>query len=520
MNGAQELCEALLRNDVRVCFANPGTSEMHFVAALDQRSEMRCVLGLQENIVTGAADGYGRMTDTPAAVLLHLGPGLANGLGNLHNARRGRTPVINIVGDHATYHLAADAPLTSDIEGLAWPMSHYVRRISGGSEIAHATAEAYDAATGLPGVATLILPADVAWTPVGSAPPTPDRIARVSRWSAGRVREVAEALSRALRDRKRIALLLGGRALRERSLVIADRIAQHVNARLLCGPLAARTERGAGRVALEKIPYPIGPALEMLREVDLVVRIDADTPVAFFAYPGAPCALLPPAAEQVVLSAAGEDATGALQALTEQLGVPETLQPRRVARAAVTKEADSVLNADATCRAIASCLPEQAIICDEALTATAALHQHTVAAPAHDYLQITGGAIGIGIPLSIGAAIACPSRKVINVQADGSAMYTIQGLWTQAREALDVVTIILSNRSYAILHHEMRGVGVTQLGPNARRMLDLDNPVLDFVGIARGLGVEAVKARTTAELRAALVEAMRQRGPFLIEAVL
>ena len=165
MNGADRLCDVLLANGVDVCFANPGTSEMHFVAALDRKPAMRCVLGLFEGVVTGAADGYARMTRRPAATLLHTGPGLANGLANLHNARRAHSPIINVVGDHASYHLRHDAPLTSDIESLAAPMSDWVRRVKSADAVGETVADAYRAACSIPGVATLILPADSAWNP-------------------------------------------------------------------------------------------------------------------------------------------------------------------------------------------------------------------------------------------------------------------------------------------------------------------------------------------------------------------
>ena len=520
MNGAEMLRDELLHNGVTVCFANPGTSEMHFVAALDHEPRMRCILGLQENIVTGAADGYGRMTDSPAATLLHLGPGLANGLANLHNARRARTPIVNVVGDHASWHLKLDAPLTSDIESLAAPMSDFVRRITSADDVAGATAEACDAARRLPGVATLILPADAAWSTAdkgyrGTAvAPVPGALPTT------RIDAVATLLRQRSDSGARIAFLAGGRALRAPVLGILSGITAGLDGQILTAPLTGRIERGAGRPPVGKIPYPIAAALDCLRDIDVLVRIDAEEPVAFFAYPGLPGRLSKPGCDHVVLATRGDDPRAIVEALADRLGLPHVAPTVVQAPAIGAALPSGILTAEAVAQVVGQCLPEGAIVCDEALTAMGFLYTHTTASAPHDYLQNTGGAIGIGIPLAVGAAIACPGRKVVTVQADGSGMYTLQGLWTQARERLDVLTIVLANRSYAILNHEMRGVGVTKLGENSLRMLNLDDPTLDFVRLAQGMGVDAARAITVAELADLVKSALRRPGPFLIEAVL
>ena len=524
-NGAELLRDTLLDCGIQVCFANPGTSEMHFVAALDHESRMRCVLGLQENVVTGAADGYGRMADHPAATLLHLGPGLANGLANLHNARRARTPIVNVVGDHASTHLALDAPLTSDIEALARPMSDFVRRVRDPDDVAVATVEAYRAACDLPGVATLILPADASWgalspgrQPRAGQPRAPEPALREH--DAAGVTSVGESIGRAARRGARIGFLLAGRALREPALPIAGQIAAALGARLLCEPLTGRLERGAGTVPVEKIPYAIARAIECLATTDLLVLVGAKAPVGFFAYPGMPGRLTAEGCEILTLSAPTENAATALAQLQECLRIATKPSPRTVFACPAAPNDGSALTPEGVCSIVAAGLPEGAIVCDEALTAMALLFAKTQAVAPHDYLENTGGAIGIGPPLAIGAAIARPDRKVINVQADGSAMYTIQALWTQARERLNILTIILANRSYAILHHEMRGVGIESLGENSRRMLDIDDPELDFVQIARGLGVESVRAETPREFAAAYARGVAATAPFLIVAVL
>ena len=514
MNGADRLCDVLLAHGVDVCFANPGTSEMHFVAALDRKPEMRCILGLFEGVVTGAADGYGRMADRPALTLLHTGPGLANGLANLHNARRARSPLINVVGDHASYHLKFDAPLTSDIESLARPMSDWVHRIGGPDDVETGVKAAWKAAMA-PGVATLILPADAAWGDAAARPPRKTRLPARANVNQQKVRAAAKALRKAP---GRAGLLLGGRALRADCIGVADRL-RGAGIRILGEMFGARIERGGGRPHVERISYPVDMALEQLRDIDVLALVGASPPVAFFAYPGKPSALARKGCEITQLAGPREDAKQALEALADELGA----KPRRPAKTPDMPPAPptrGALTDEALTLIVASLLPDNAIVCDEALTSMRGFFQASKDSAAHDYLMVdTGGAIGNGIPVAAGAAVACPDRKVIGLQADGSGMYTVQGLWTQARENLDVVTIVLSNRTYAILHLEMRNVGVEHFGRNARRMLNLDEPPLDWVMLARSMGIEAGRAQTCEAFTRLLEGALARHGPFLIEAV-
>lgn len=514
MNGADLLCETLLANGIDICFANPGTSEMHFVAALDRQPRMRCVLGLFEGVVTGAADGYARMADKPAATLLHLGPGLANGLANMHNARRARTPMVNVVGDHATYHLQFDAPLTSDIESLARPMSHWVGRAETADTVGQRTSEAISAAQiGGGGISTLILPADSAWTetsaplPVVVAPPAPCAP------DPARIREAAEAL----RNGKETTILITGRALRAAEVETLDRIAQKTGARLLAQQANGRMQRGAGRVALDRVPYVIDQAVASFANTEQLILIGAKSPVGFFAYPGKPGSMLP--ADCRVIEAAGpdHDLPATIAALAGETGLASTA---RLLERAAPDMPKGTLTPDAIAIALAHLMPEGAIVCDESVTSGRDFFRTTHGAAPHDFLQLTGGAIGEGIPMATGAAIACPDRKVIGLQADGSGMYTVQGLWTQARERLDVVTIVFANRLYKILHGELKNVGAGAPGENARRMLDLDDPALDWVKMAGAMGVEAARADTAEVFFDLLRAAVSRKGPFLIEAVI
>ncbi len=518
MNGADRLCETLLANDIGVCFANPGTSEMHFVAALDRNPEMRCILGLFEGVVTGAADGYGRMKDQPAATLLHTGPGLANGLANLHNARRAHSPIVNIVGDHASYHLPYDAPLTSDIDALAAPMSNWVHRVSGPDDVGPAAEAACRAARAMPGIATLILPGNAAWGEAKPAEslravrPAPVAVAEST------IHEVAAALRA---TGSRAGIILAGTAARAAPLDTAAKIAEATGARMLGEMFIARAERGRGRPPLERIVYPVDQAVEQLRDLDLLVLVGASPPVAFFAYPGKPSALSRQDARLMTLSLPGEDAAAALEALAEHLGAPRRLLHRPEAPPPPDGRVDGALTDEALAVLIAQRLPEDAVVVDECITSVRSLYGMTAGAPPHDFVMAcTGGAIGSGPPVATGAAVACPDRKVLNLQADGSAMYTLQALWTQAREKLDVVTVIFANRVYAVLQTEMRAVGVNRFGRNAERMLSLGDPVLDWVALAAGMGVEGRRVDDAKGFRSVLDHALSRPGPFLIEAVM
>ncbi|MBP6364280.1 MAG: acetolactate synthase large subunit [Novosphingobium sp.] len=513
MNGAEALIETLQLCGVEVCFANPGTSEMQLVAALDSHARIRPVLGLFEGVVTGAADGYGRMADKPAATLLHLGPGLGNGLANLHNARRAGSPVINLIGDHATYHLHYDAPLTSDAEGVARPMSDWVRVARSARDLPQAGAEAYAQAMRYPGaIASLIVPADHAWdegasTVAAAVPATPPKA------PAAVVADAAEAL----RSKGPTALYLGGRALRGKALIAAGRIAAATGARLICETFPARMERGAGRVAVEKLPYFGEQAADYLKDFTAIVFVGAEPPVSFFAYPGKPSWLSPEGARLVRLASLREDAEDALSALAEALDAPP--EPGLIQPAAIPPAPDGPLNLMSMGAIVAELMPADAIVSDEAATAGMALYPMTAGAAPHDWMTLTGGAIGQGLPLAVGAAIACPDRKVLALQADGSGMYTCQALWTMAREKLDVTTVIINNGSYAILNIELARVGVQNPGPKALSMLSLRDPALDWVSISQGMGVPAVRATTAAEFRAALADAIAHKGPRLVEAI-
>jgi len=512
MNGAQALIRTLVAAGVDVCFTNPGTSEMHFVAALDEVPEMRGILGLFEGVVTGAADGYARVAGRPAATLLHLGPGLGNGLANLHNARRAATPVVNIVGDHATYHKQYDAPLESDIASIAAGVSGWIRASARPEDVAGDGADAVAAALGPPGqVATLILPADVSWSPAPGPVPTrarraPDEVGA----------DVVDIVAKVLRSGTPAALLVGGQVVSsERGLVAAGRVAAATGAKLLAETFPSRLTRGAGLPAVERLAYLAEFAQAQLGGMAHLVVVDTRSPVSFFAYPGKPSDLVPEGCEVHLLASAGEDAVAALEGLASVLGAGPDAAPRQPAGR--PDRPAGPLKADTLAAAFGAVLPEDAIVVDEGNTAGLFVSGATAGCPPHDWLTLTGGAIGYGMPAAVGAAVAAPDRKVVSLQADGSAMYTLQALWTQSREGLDVTTVIFNNRSYAILNLELSRVGAKP-GPKALGMLDLSRPDLDFVSLSVGMGVPASRATTAEDLTAQLERALAEPGPHLIDA--
>jgi acetolactate synthase-1/2/3 large subunit len=514
MNGAESLVRTLVASGVDVCFANPGTSEMHFVGALDRVDGIRPVLGLFEGVVTGCADGYARMARRPAATLLHLGPGLANGLANLHNARRAASPIVNIVGDHATYHAQYDAPLSSDVAGFARPVSAWVHSSLSPRTVGADAARAVQAARAAPGqIATLILPADVAWLDAeGPAAPLP--VAAPQAPPAAAIERAAHALKAG----GRAGILMRGAALDAKSLEDAGRIAEATGCRIFCDTFAPRLDRGAGRVEVERIPYFAEMIVDFLKDLDALVLVGAKPPTAFFAYPGKPSWCLPESCALSYLAHDHEDGPAALAALAE--AVKAAKAPTRRTALSLPAAPSGKFNAFTIGQAIARRLPEGAILSDDGATSSAPVLAATATARPHVHLPLTGGSIGQGLPVAAGAAVACPDRKVVCLTGDGSGAYTLQALWTMARERLDVTTVVFANRAYKILGVELGRVGGGIPGAKANSMIELRDPVMDWVALANGLGVEAGRAESIEGFETLFADAMAGRGPRLIEAAI
>lgn len=514
MNGAEALLSTLVDSGVEICFANPGTSEMQLVSAIGDSDAMRPVLCLFEGVVSGAADGYARMADKPAATLLHLGAGFSNSLANIHNARRAGSPMVNIVGDHASYHLQFDAPLTSNLPGIARWGSHWTEVASSSDELSAGGARAVQASLrGNGQIATLVAPADHAWDdagkPADALPPPEPLLVREDR-----VTRVAEAII----SGKKTAIMLGGKALREDNLSKLGAIADAHNVTLMCATFPTRLQRGAGRALVQRLPYFAEPAAEALEPFEQLILLGVAAPVSFFAYPGKESWLTPEHCELFTLAEPSEDADSTVAALNKALAIEESA--KTVYQRKIHDVSDSTLSPLTIGQIMSNEMPEHAIVSDEGATCGLAMFVCTENAPAHDWLTLTGGAIGQGLPVALGAALACPDRKVIALQADGSAMYTIQALWSMAREKADVTVILLNNKSYAILNIELARVGAGEPTEKTLSMLDLSNPDMDFTSIAKGLGVRATQARTADEFQQQFADAMGSPGPCLIEAML
>jgi len=514
MNGAESLVHTLLQGGVDVCFTNPGTSEMHFVAALDKIDGMRCVLCLFEGVVSGAADGYARMTGKPAATLLHLGPGLGNALANLHNAKKARSPVVNVVGEHATYHIQYNTPLTSDIAGIAGPVSAWVKASQDAQSVGPDGAEAIAAARTAPGqIATLILPANTAWGEdgvIGTVPAVPER----ESVDANEIDAAAEIL----KGDKRTLLLLGAGAVFEEPLEHAGMIAAATGCDVMAEGMNSRLQRGAGRLAVNRIPYPVPQALEVLKPYERILLVGAGRPAAFFAYPNSPSLLAPEGCEVITLAAPEQDCAGAMAALADAVGAkPNTAALQPLAR---PDRPTGPITLESIAAAIGALLPENAVVVDESITTGRNFYPTTAGAPPHDWLQNRGGSIGLGLPMATGAAVACPDRKVICLESDGSGMYNPQALWTQARENLDVTTLVFANRAYNILKGELANVGAGNPGPRAHDMLTLDRPAFDWVSLAKGFGIEAELVDNADDLCRAFERGIAVDGPYLIEVLI
>jgi acetolactate synthase I/II/III large subunit len=513
MNGAHALLETLIESGIEVCFSNPGTSEMHLVTAIGKTDDVRSILCLFEGVVSGAADGYARLTDKPAITLLHLGPGYANSMANLHNAWRARSAIVNIVGDHAVWHHQYDAPLTSDVEAHVKIHSHWYKFTESAEDLSMAGAEAVAEALSGPGrIATLVVPANHAWEP---ATKSYDRIkpAPLTKVEVSVIDHCVELLTNGLKT----ALVLGGRALQEDTLELAGRISEATNVTLLGETFPARLQRGVGRVPVARVPYFAEQAIEFLSDFEQLILIGAPAPVAFFAYPGVSSTLFPDNCVVSPLATSDEDILQALTDLAETIGVPDTFAIQAMGEYAILTDK---LTPTTVGQIVATRIPENAILVDEGISSGLELFVQTQGAPKHDWLAITGGSIGYGLPVCLGASIACPDRKVVGLQADGSAMYTVQALWSMARENIDVTVVLLNNSSYNILNVELYRTRAGEPNAKTLSMLDLSNPTIEWVKIAQGMGVSATTANTVAEFDQQFSQAMDTPGPHLIEVIL
>ena len=516
MNGAQALIESAISRGIEVCFANAGTTELPIVTAMDNAGRIKAVLGLFEGVCTGAADGYGRLSGKPAMNLLHLGPGFANGIANLHNARRAGTPVFNVIGEHATWHRDSDPPLAMDIEGLSATVSSWTRTNRSPYELPLDVANAVSIASG-GRIATLIVPNDHQLGPCEGGSPEPVE----KSFDPVDETEVKKAAELFLRH-DRTAILLGQRALRKQGLVLAVEIQDLTGCDLLAETFPGIIERGAGLPDIGRIPYFPEQALSRLSGYECVLLAGAKEPMAFFGYPGGISRILREDQAKASLGTGRQDVLEAMGLLIDILKSSKKKQKRDRKANAPGRPAmpDGDLDPAKVCQTLAALQPEGAIIVEEGLTTSMGYYSLTAGLPPHSILSIAGGAIGYGMPCATGAALACPDRPVISFQADGSAMYTVQALWTQAREGLNITTLLCANREYKILKMELERAGIKSPGIKARALTDLTGPDIDWVKIAEGFGVPAVLVTTAQELARALNRGLIEPGPFLIEILL
>jgi acetolactate synthase I/II/III large subunit len=512
MNGAEALIRSLVAGGVDTCFTNPGTSEMHLVAALDRVNEMRCVLGLFEGVVTGAADGYARIAGRPACTLLHLGPGFANGMANLHNAMRAQVPLINLVGEHPQHHLKYDAPLTSDIEAIARPYSHWLRTSRSAADAGRDAADAIRASASHPGyISTLVVPADVAWSDGGAVAPKPSPKKTPQAPTANIERAAAM-----LRSGLPTALIIAGDGLYGDGLRAAGRVAAATKAKLLSPYPFARMERGAGRVSVQRLPYVPDQAIELLKEFRQLILVGAPVPASYFAYPGKSSVLTQPDCTTFAMTSPSEDSAGSLIALSEALGLNDRSEIL-VQPTTRTDPPTGEISLPGLAATVAALLPENAIVADEAMTSGRGMMAASRGSAPHDWLANTGGSIGIALPLAVGAAVAAPDRRVLCLTADGSSMYTLQALWTMAREGLNVTSVVFANRAYAVLQWEYSGLGVGTPSSRAADLFSIGRPDIDWVAMGKSMGVPSSRATSLDTFAELLRKSFATDGPALIE---
>jgi len=514
VDGARALMRTLADSDIDTLFTNPGTSELHLVEAAEATPGLRSVLALFEGTVTGAADGFGRIAGRPAATLLHLGPGQANGWANLHNARRAGTPIVSVVGDQATFHQRNDPPLMSDIAAVAKAVHSRVASPLAAGEVSAAARAAVADACSTPGrISTVVMPADVSWSPTDvMAPALPARPPTTV--ADQRIREIAE---RVRTGGNRVAMLLGGQACHAAGLLATSRIAAAAGIRVFLDVYTPRLEHGAGLPEFPRLGFYPVQAMRQLEGVTDLITVGTRAPVAFFAYLNQPALTTPDGAANLTLADVHEDAITALEDLADLLAA--TVKPRVNVPLAPELPAGP-LSLDTWPQVVGALLPDNAIVCDESVSSGAGLLAATAGAPRHDVLSQMGGAMGAGLPMAVGAAIAAPDRPVIALVGDGCAMYTISALWSYARENLDITTIILKNSSYGILREEwalLKEPGQGDLHDSP--LINLTGAPIDFVGLAQSMGVPGSHAETAEEFATHLRRAVTEPGPHLIEIV-
>ena len=511
MNASDALIKTLISNGAEVVFANPGTSEMHLVAAIDTHPEIRPVLGLFEGVVSGAADGYARMSGKSAVNLLHLGPGLGNSFANIHNANKALSPMVNVVGDHATYHLKYNAPLTSDLDNLAKSVSDWVGRSNSVDDLCDLGNEAWQNANAFPGqISTLIVPADCAWGDFKGDIPKPLEKIKPSAIDHSLVSESIETLKL-----DGSILFIGGKFLDESCLKRAAEISSATGCRIVTDTFISRIRRGVGLPIIEQVPYFAEMAEEFLKNTSGVVFIGTSVPVSFFAYPDKKSYLLPTETKIINLCSPNQDGYDALNALSAESG-SSSINQDLIQSSIIDIPTSGILDTSSFGPLLAGLMPEDAIVSDESATSSLFVTSHTLSAKPHDWLALTGGSIGQGLPLAVGAAIAKPDRPVITLHGDGGAMYTIQALWTQARENLNITNIIFANNSYEILKIELDRVGAVQTGERAESMLSLENPKINWPQLSKSMGVPSYAPTSIEEFTKIFTQCIKESGPSLI----
>lgn len=516
VNGAEALVATLEACGVTACFANPGTTELEIVAALDRSAGIRSVPVLFEGVAVGAADGFGRMSGIPGAALLHTGAGFPNGLSAVLNAAKASSPSIAIVGDHPLAIREWNHVIASgvDIERVAAPYAKWVRR-SRLTTVGQDAADAFAAACSAPGgPATLVVPSDVAWS-AGAEPGRPSAAQKPSPVSAEAVLQAAYAL----RLPGEAALVLHGEATVDpAALRAAADIAATTGCRVMAR--ASRIVRGPDFLPVEFLPYSPMLAIEALKGIRHLVLVGAHPPIMPWTYPDRSAPMMAdPECRIWTLARPEENVVDALTTLAAEIGGDRSRAAPQPAPGMAPVPASGTVTPDALAQSIAALIPENAIVIDESVTTGRSFYQVSAASRPHDWLRNLGGALGYGQPVAIGSAIACPDRKVIVLQGDGAAMYTPQSLWTIAHEGLNVLVVIFANRSYEVLRVDMRLRHQNVDGAVNHALTDLGTPAIDWAGLARSLGIRSARLDSMQAFNEAFAREAQTAEPALLEVI-
>ena len=515
MNGAAAFFKSIVDNGIDTIFACPGTSEMQVVDEVGY-SNLRVVLCLFENSVTGMADGYARMLDKPALGMVHVTCGLTNALANMHNARIANSRMIIFGGGVHVAH-EVNEPVHSMLQRqpyVAQIAAQCVIEARSPDQLAAAATQALKASNDGAGKIVYVYgPNNAVWGESSFQGKLTSSAEQRQRVSTATISSIADTLKAG----KKTAFILDNLALREEGLEILGRIAEGAGGRLFREWLPSRIAMGAGRVRTETLPYGGAEGRELLSEFDQIVLVGAKIPVCPFSYENQPWVKIPENCNVHTLATADHDILAALEELATQLDLPEKASNRYNRKPG--EPPTGPLSGNSIVQSLSILMPADSIVLDEAMLENVMFPLLMDGAAPFDFMAACpGGAIGAGPPVACGAAIACPNRKVILLEGDFSLMQGNTALWSMAQHNLDICVINYNNEGSASLSTELARVRQGEAQPKSIELLRIRKPTIDYAAMAESMGVPASRAETAEEFHLQLTKAMSTKGPHFIDA--